>query len=116
MQRASSVFVRGESFSNGTFRRCRRPKTKAARVSRLAVSFRSSLLEDRHHAEQIGRATAAAAIATAAASATTAAPTRGARLVVGVFIAGSDSGGEDLGLQRLVLHRVEVAGLRVAAG
>jgi len=37
------------------------------------------------------------------------------RLVAGV-VGGSHAGGDDLGQQRLVLQRVEEAGLRVAAG
>src|SRR5258708_25366869 len=38
------------------------------------------------------------------------------RLVVGGVIGGSDAGRDDLGLQRLELHRVDEAGLRIAAG
>src|SRR5262249_55659966 len=71
--------------------------------------------ENRHHAEEVGRAAATAVVTTATAATTAAAP-GDAGLVVGAAVARSYAGGEDLGLQRLVLHGVQIPGLRIAAG
>src|SRR5262245_66634579 len=74
--------------------------------------------ENRHHAEEVRRTAATTAAATAVIT-TTATPTaaaRGTRFIFRSFIARDHPGGEDLGQQRLVLHGIEIAGLRIAAG
>src|SRR5207253_2759313 len=63
-------------------------------------------------------AATAATIGAAATTSATAPATGDARFVVRGVVGGSrgNTGGEDFGLQRLMLHGVEVAGLRIAAG
>src|SRR5882757_8020883 len=93
---------------------------KAARRPPFVVKgFCSAAEQSAHHAaeEGAGAATAAAVIMTAAASATAVTAGLARRLVVGVVAgSGGHTGRQDFGLQRLVLQRVEVAALRIAAG
>src|SRR5215470_1691385 len=83
----------------------RRP-LRAAYISReLEASA-----ENRHHAEEVGRAAATAVVTTAAAA------PGDAGFVVGAAVARGNAAGEDFGLQRLVLHGVQIPGPRIAAG
>src|SRR5689334_12806515 len=96
-----------------TDRKRRLQKEGGPRRGRLGCRFsKQCLAEHRHHAEEVGRAaTAAAATTTAAAAAA-----RCARLVIRRFTRRGQPGGQDFRLQRLVLQRIEVAGLRITAG